>query len=213
MKLFLGGTFNPLHKGHAQLLLECQSLFSDECEAFFVPCANPPHKPKPGASSQQRVEMAQLTVNELNALPGKANCFAVESCELERLGPSYTVATLKWLRNMYPKQGITWIIGMDSLVDLSKWHQWKNLLDWSNLLVVNRPGWDFPKDGPVVDWLAGKVCKPLELDLSGNVAIIETTPLAISSDEIRTQLSKGLSAQVFLPESVNAYIQHNRLYT
>ena len=87
-----GGTFDPVHNGHVLSADElCQRLALDELR--LIPCRQPPHRPQPLASSQQRLAMVKL------AIAGHA-CLTVDDRELKREGPSYTVETLKTLRNL-----------------------------------------------------------------------------------------------------------------
>lgn len=210
-KLFIGGTFNPIHIGHARLALECQAQTSASLVAF-VPCCIPPHKASPDISQAARIDMVERTVDELNAqIPGRAP-FTVEAYELEREEVSYTVTTLQALRARYPNDSLLWVIGMDSLVSLNRWHEWRHLTNFANLLVVNRPGWQKPQSGEVVEWLRGRE-KPLhQLGSRGGVAFIETTALDVHSSVIRKQVSTGHSAKFLVPDSVCRYIEDRRLY-
>ena len=133
---YFGGTFNPVHIGHARLALECQA--SMNAPFHFVPCANPPLKAQPQVSAEQRLAMLELLVNELNAFEEPR--FDIEPWELNQEGRSYTVRTLKYLRETYPTRPLAWVIGMDSFAELHRWHQWQELCDLANLVVFNRPG-------------------------------------------------------------------------
>lgn len=209
--IFLGGTFNPVHVGHARLALECQ-LQVDADRVLFVPSRIPPHKPEPGVSSEHRLNMLTLVVDELNRACSR-EAFGLDACELNRAGTSYTVDTLTALRQRYPQDCLLWLIGMDSLVSLASWHQWPALTDQANLLVVNRPGFEEPREGPLAEWLNARRCSLQALGPFGNVAFIETTPLSVSSTAIRAQIRRGTSPLYLLSKPVQAYIEKHNLYS
>ncbi len=211
MRLFLGGTFNPVHIGHIRLALECQWQTGAR-QVDFVPCRLPPHKPEPGVSSRHRVNMLELAVDELNRLPGIDARFAVEQSELQRDGPSYTVDSLAHLRRLYPDESLSWIIGMDSLVQLEQWYNWQSLTDHANLLVVNRPGSDVPAAGQLDWWLAQRRCAVEQLPVKGGVAFLTTTPLAVSSTAIRRQVYLHQSPAYLVTDVVRNYIATHYLY-
>lgn len=214
MRVFFGGTFNPIHIGHARLALECQQQLS--VPLAFVPCGDPPHKARPDVTAAQRLAMVQLVVDELNAVVDQPY-FSVESVEVELDQQSFTIVTLQNLRQRYPNDALFWLIGMDSLVNLASWHRWQELTDWANLLVVNRPGWELPRTGAVAQWLAPRLEDAAELRSQGSVAqgkvvLLQTTPLDIASSALRQQLYGADFGKFLLPESVRQYVAAQRLY-
>jgi nicotinate-nucleotide adenylyltransferase len=210
LSLYFGGTFNPVHVGHTRLALECH--MHTGARVMFVPCGDPPLKSNPQIAVAHRLAMLDLAVAELNRLVPHP-VFAVEPWETETSGPSYTFNTLQALRHRYPFGVLAWVIGMDSLVDLHLWHRWQELTDVANLLVINRPGWERPVDGPVAEWLAPREC-PFELfSNSGGVAFLETTPLPISSSQLRRQLADALPGKYLIPDPVCEYIHRHQLYS
>jgi nicotinate-nucleotide adenylyltransferase len=156
--------------------------------------------------------LLQLVVDELNSSNKNACVFDVETCELNRDGFSYTIDTLQLLRQQSPNDRIVWVVGMDSLVNLSTWRCWRELLEWSNLLVVTRPGWSLPASGLVFEWMHNKIVPPKMLAVAGGISIVETTPMAISSRAIREQFGLGQEPKNLLSESVLTYIAQHQLY-
>ena len=211
MRLFLGGTFNPVHIGHIRLALECQWR-TGASHVHFVPCRLPPHKPEPSVSPRHRVNMLEQVAEELNQLPDTNARFAVDQNELQRDGPSYTVDSLAYLRRLYPDEPLSWIIGMDSLAQLEQWYNWQSLTDHANLLVVNRPGYDVPGAGQLDWWLAQRRCDVEQLPIKGGVAFISTTPLAVSSTAIRRQVYSRQSPAYLVTDVVRDYIATHHLY-
>ena len=128
-----GGTFDPIHYGHLRTAFEMlQSLRFGEVS--FMPCGDPPHRGSPYADSALRLAMVRA------ATEGQIG-FTVDDREILRDGPSYSVDTLIELRGEAPQRPIALIIGMDAFLGLPKWHQWREILQLSHIVVAHRPGW------------------------------------------------------------------------
>lgn len=208
-RIYFGGTFNPIHIGHTRLALECQQQIGGKC--IFVPCGDPSHKRRPTVSAAQRLAMVSLATNELNSC-AVGQPFSVEAFEVERTQHSYTLTTLQYLRKSHPQSCLYWLMGMDSLVNLATWHEWQSLTEFANLLVVNRPGWSCPKRGAVARWLNDRLAAPSHEALHGKVVLLETTPLAISSSQLRQQCLQADTGKFLIPEAVRDYIATHGLY-
>lgn len=213
LKLFLGGTFDPVHIGHARLALECWFQLRPE-QVSFLPCSVPPHKTQPCQLPHHRLAMLERVITDLNGVVvNSAPVFHVEQCEILRGGASYSVETLKQLRGQWPSVRLVWVIGMDSWVSIKTWRDWRRLTDYANLLVVNRPGFRPSLDEEQQIWLQERRVQPDQFEQSGGVAFLNTTPLEVASSSIRQVLSSGQSGKYLLPESVLDYIQEHALYT
>lgn len=210
IRLYLGGTFNPVHLGHMRLALECRAQFK-LARLAFVPARVPPHKKTPKISNQYRLDMLAMAVLELNAIAG--DYFEMNTSEMERQGASYTVDTLAHLRKLYSNDTLVWIIGMDSWLSLNTWHNWRGLLDYGNLLVVNRPGFasDVPQE--LADFATGKVFAPNELPVKGGIAFVNTTPMNIASSNIRQLVRQAHSPAFLVSEPVRQFINQHQLYS
>ncbi len=207
-RLFLGGTFNPIHIGHLRMALAA----CEQCSAHgvtFVPLRQPPHKTAPVISDAHRLAMLKLAVGELNTL--SVGQFEIATLELERTGPSYTVDTLAALRAQYPSDRLAWVIGQDSWANLHTWHQWQRLLEFANLVVVNRPG---AADGfaPGVSAVVGQPVAACALGASGAVAFVSMPPVSVASTDIRTAVQKGQTPAYLVCEPVRQYIHSEKLY-
>lgn len=202
-----GGTFDPVHNGHLRMALELkQSLPLDEMR--LLPSHRPPHRDQPGCSSADRAAMVALAIDACPAL-------ALDCRELERDAPSYMVDTLAEVRREVGDQvALILAMGMDSLVNLDTWHRWQALTDYAHLLVVARPGYTPPAQGPIAGLLAR--CQREVDDLRrcshGYIAITTQTLLPISATAIRDQIGRGLSPEFLLPDAVWRYIQRHQLY-
>ncbi|MDQ2076284.1 nicotinate-nucleotide adenylyltransferase [Marinimicrobium sp. ABcell2] len=204
---FFGGTFNPVHFGHLRLALEVkQALELDEVR--LVPCHRPAHRGEPEVSDAQRAAMLRLALSDCADLQ-------LDTRELERSGPSYSVDTLQGLREeLGPETSLSWIMGSDAFAGLDTWHRWRELLDWGHIVVVARPGWKLPETGPVADCLTRHQgpAEVLSEKPAGHIVVQSLRLLPISATDIRTQIAAGESPQFLLPDSVWQFIQQHGLY-
>ncbi|QSX34603.1 nicotinate-nucleotide adenylyltransferase [Shewanella avicenniae] len=136
-----GGTFDPVHYGHLRPAEAVrQQLQLDEL--WLMPNRIPPHKAAASASVEQRLAMLALAQQEFPA-------FSICDIELKREVPSYSVVTLEELRDARPEDTFYFIMGTDSLVTLSTWHQWQRLFDLCHLVICGRDGWQLTAENPV----------------------------------------------------------------
>lgn len=203
-----GGTFNPVHYGHLRSALELVESLQLE-QLRLMPSAVPPLRDEPSCSAQHRAAMVELAV----AAEPQLVC---DARELGRQGKSYTIDSLIELRReLGAQRSLSMIMGCDAVLDITRWHRWDELLDWANVVVIARPGWEFPASGEVAHWLqAHRLGQRDELRAhrAGAIVIEELRPLAISSTEIRQLLASGRSARYLMPESVLDYIAQHELY-
>lgn len=204
---FFGGTFDPIHHGHLRLALELkQQLALDEM--YLVPCYIPPHRASPSVDVQQRLTMLQLALADCPELRWDAR-------ELQRESPSYTYDTLRELRGEFGEEAsLSWCMGMDSFVTLDTWHRWQELLDLAHLVVVARPGWELPQQGPIAEMIAQHRADLSEIRsaAAGKLVILEQRLLPISATEIRAKIKAGESPQFLLPDAVWNYIREQGFY-
>jgi len=131
----LGGTFDPIHLGHTEPAKDV-AIALGLSEIVLLPANIPPHKAQPQANSTQRLTMVQLAAKTAST---KQVNFRCDPRELARNHKSYTVETLKTFKRDYPNQTLYFIIGMDSLLSFTQWHQYKEILSLCNLVVNTRP--------------------------------------------------------------------------
>jgi nicotinate-nucleotide adenylyltransferase len=205
---FFGGTFNPVHFGHLRLALEVKQTLSLD-EVRLVPCHRPAHRCEPEVSNAQRAEMLRLALSACEEL-------RLDTRELDRPGPSYSVDTLQELREeMGSEVSLSWIMGSDAFAGLDSWHRWREMLDWGHLVVVARPGWELPETGPVADYL-NRCQGPADIlgeKPAGHIVVQTLRLLPISATDIRNQIAAGESPQFLLPDPVWQFIRQRGLYT
>lgn len=203
----LGGTFDPIHFGHLRTALELQQAL-DFSEVRLIPCYQPVHRKRPIASPEQRLAMAQLAIESEPAL-------TVDTCEIERKGPSYTIDTLTRLRENFPETPLCLIMGIDALLSFSSWHRWQDILQCAHLVVVHRPQYHLPQAGIIADLLKQRLQKnthALHDSLAGYIVLHPVTPLEISATDIRKQIAMGKNPRYLLPNHVYQYIQDHGVY-
>ncbi|PHM37976.1 nicotinate-nicotinamide nucleotide adenylyltransferase [Xenorhabdus mauleonii] len=209
IQALFGGTFDPIHYGHLYPVQALARLVGLK-QVILLPNHVPPHRPQPEASSQQRLEMVRLAVQD-NPL------FAVDTRELERQTPSYTVETLKSFRQEVGEQHpLAFIIGQDSLQTIHTWHKWEELLEICHLLVCSRPGYQHQLSTPEMQqWLEKHQVDtpfPLSQKPHGYIYLAATPLLNISATDIRQRHQQGLSCDDLLPPSILQYIDAHGLY-
>jgi nicotinate-nucleotide adenylyltransferase len=202
----LGGTFDPVHCGHLRPALELLTDL-DLQEVRLVPCRIPPHRPAPIAGAEQRVAMLRVAVAGEPAL-------CVDTRELSRPGPSYTVDTLAALRAELGATPLCLILGADAFAALDTWHRWGALIELAHLVVMRRPG-KMRLHSAVREHLHGRYVEhatTLAQRPCGHVLECSVTQLAISATHIRSLLARGKSPRYLLPDSVLELIRRERLY-
>lgn len=209
IRAFFGGTFDPIHNGHLETSAALMNELGIERLAF-MPSATPPHKKKPDVSAEQRLDMVKLACEGYSG-------FAAEDWELKQQRPSYTSATLSELSKYYSNDSLFFIMGMDSLMSLNRWHKWREIIEYAQIVVMPRAGVAFEphvKSTELELFIEQhRVDLPTSLYEShcGKLYIAQTPLIDISATELRTQLRQRPSA-LPIPESVYDYIKENKLY-
>ncbi|HIG68315.1 MAG TPA: nicotinate-nucleotide adenylyltransferase [Porticoccaceae bacterium] len=204
-----GGTFDPIHNGHLTIASDLVQLL-DVSEVRMVPCAYPPHRGEPNVSTEHRREMLATALSHTDSP------LIIDDVELRRSAPSYSIDTVKLLRNEIGADAPLFMcIGMDALGKLDSWHQWQNILDFCHIAVSSRPGYEQPEVGPLTEWIAchrsGDLSE-IQRKPNGCIYFCDLSMLDISSTNIRVKMGKGDDVRLMLPDSVISYIQKNRLY-
>jgi nicotinate-nucleotide adenylyltransferase len=191
----LGGTFDPVHNGHLHIADALRTAL-DLDGVLWVPAGRPPHKSDQIVSSDKdRLAMLDL------ALAGSA-IDEISTIDINRSGPSYTADTLEILAERFPTARLFFLMGEDSLRDLSTWHHPERILRVAELAVAGRPGVDTD-------------LQSLEFQVPGvrkRVHVVPTEEMAISSSDIRRRVRENQSIRGLVPASVEAYIQNHGLY-
>jgi len=203
----LGGTFDPVHIGHLRGGLEVAELMQLD-ELRLTPNARPPHRDTPQVSALDRLAMVECAVAGVATL-------VVDSRELQRDTPSYTIDTLELMRaDLAADDQLFLLLGWDAFCGLPTWHRWEDLLLHCHILVLQRPDADSEPPDALRNLLAARsVSDPLALKgPGGQIAFVWQTPLAVSATQIRQLLASGKSVRYLVPDAVLAYIDAHGLY-
>lgn len=183
-----GGSFDPIHTGHAMV-----ANFVAQCnvvdEVWIMVSRKNPLKPHSTlASDSQRLEMAQLVAD-------KCKNVKVSDLEMSLPLPSYTINTLLELKKLFPEHNFKFIIGSDSLTDFEKWKECERIKREFGLIVYPRPNYPLPKNEP-----------------DGMIFLNGAPEFGISSSLIREYISSGWNICYFTPIIIADFIKRNNLY-
>ena len=218
----LGGTFNPIHRGHLLIAHRTQRLF-DLSEIHFVVATSPPHKPlKDLVPFFHRYAMVSLaTAGSPSLIPSMI--------ELEHPVSPFSLDTLKKFAARRPNapESIFFIAGGDSLQDVTGWREGQLLLDTYSFVFVVRPGVSVINainalpvtvrervhDLRGQSALKMRKCEESTARIAGNrIFIIDAGAPDISSSKIRTLSAEHEPFGHLVPASVHRYIQKLNLY-
>ncbi|MBQ7399639.1 MAG: nicotinate (nicotinamide) nucleotide adenylyltransferase [Clostridia bacterium] len=122
---FMGGTFSPPHVGH----LHSAKVFIEEMNLdrlIIIPAKVSPFKANSveTASDMQRLEMARLCFLPLDS---KRCHVEVSEIEVSKNEISYTIETVKKLKELYPDDELFMFVGSDMFLSLEKWRDFENI--------------------------------------------------------------------------------------
>jgi nicotinate-nucleotide adenylyltransferase len=192
-----GGTFDPIHVGHLVLAEQCR----EQCqldEVWFVPAAEPPHKlTNVISSAKARCEMIEF------AIAGNP-FFRLNTIELDRSGPSFTVTTLEQLTLQQTSDDFFLMIGADSLRDLAHWRNPARILELATVVAVNRGDQLLP-DRMELRSVVGSVADE-------RVVTVTIPGIDVSATDIRSRIREGRSVRYLVPRAVEMYIDQQSLF-
>jgi nicotinate-nucleotide adenylyltransferase len=186
----MGGTFDPIHVGHLIAASEVRHRF-DLDRIMFVPTGQPWQK----ESFSDPEDRYQMTV--LGAADNP--CFAVSRMEIDRLGPTFTVDTLRALRDFHGTDtSLYFILGADAALKLDTWHRVEGMEDLAEVVAVARPGFDISNLDLKPGW--------------PRLNLLSMPQIDISSSDIRARVRTGRPIDYLVPRAVARYIAERGLY-
>ena len=182
------GSFNPVHNGHL-MLANYMVQTTDLNKVWFVVSPHNPLKDKKTLLGEyDRLNLINLAIENNPKL--KAS-----DIEFKLPQPSYTIDTLSYIKDKFPKHEFTLIMGSDNLTTLHKWKNYQQLIEQYPIIVYQRRG--FTKNPfPEVK----------------TIQHIDFPFIDISSTFIREQIKKGISVRYFMPDVVWQYIEEMKFY-
>ena len=122
---FLGATFDPIHKGHTEIANIAKKRFMLD-EVWFVPNKNPYYKKQPVANTHHRLAMLKIAIKtERN--------FKIYKEEIKNIKYTYTVDSLKKIKNQNQDSQIMLIIGMDSFNSIQSWKDYREIIKYADI--------------------------------------------------------------------------------
>ena len=191
----MGGTFNPIHLGHLMIAEEARQAFHLK-KVLFVPSYITPNKDVCGATAEQRLAMTRLATAD-------NPYFTVSDMEMRRQGNSYTVDTLRLLKEIYgPSHSLYFISGTDTIHDLHNWNNPEEILSLCQFIGATRPDGSEQIDSIISSFG----------ELGKNILKLPVPTMEISSTELRRRIRLGLSVRYMMPSAVVEYIRKNGVY-
>jgi len=182
----LGGTFNPVHIGHLILAEEVREKLGLD-KIIFIPTALPPHKDNVDiAPALDRLEMLKL------AIRGN-KFFGFSDIEIKRRGRSYTIDTLRELKNKFTHDELYFIIGSDLLKYLNEWKDLNEINKMVKFIAATRPGY------------------PLE-QIPAYIQKLAIRAVDVSGFEVRQCVKENKSFRYLVPDRVFDYLNKRKLY-
>lgn len=182
------GTFNPIHIGHlaiANYMVE----FTEIDQLWFVVSPQNPHKIKKNLlNDYDRLEMVHRAVDDDHR-------FRVSDIEFNMPKPSYTVDTLAYLKDKFPKHQFSILMGSDNLENFHKWKNYETIIENYGVIVYPRPGFDKTKYHD-----------------HKNIKITEAPLIEISSTFIRNAVKEGKDVRHFVPKKTWEYLDKMLFY-
>lgn len=215
----LGGTFNPIHRGHLHIAGEVQKIFSLS-KVYFVVATEPPHKnPEDLIPFMHRYAMVSLATFDNPS-------FVPSMVEMEPKASAFSIDTMGKLKRSLGRGGILYFIaGGDSLAEVKFWRDSEKLLASYNFIFAMRRGVGPVNPAEVLPRKAVLRVKNLvgqgkaairraiaqQADLN-RIYLVDVGAPDISATRIRRLASKGKSIRSMVPGPVSEYIHKLRLY-
>jgi nicotinate-nucleotide adenylyltransferase len=181
------GSFNPVHNGH--LIIANHILNeSDLAKIWFI--VSPQNPFKQAESLLNNYDRLHL----LNKATESDPRLKASDIEFNLPKPSYTVTTLAYLKDKYPNDEFSIIMGSDSFQNLSKWKNYQTIIEYYQLIIYKRPGFEVLNN------------------LEANILTMDAPLLEISATYIRELLKRNKSIKYLVPENIEEEIKNNRFF-
>lgn len=194
----MGGTFDPIHHGHLACAEQVREAF-DLDAIVFIPTGQPVFKRgKHIAPAHERLAMCRAAIAD-------NPYFDASAMEIDREGDTYTIDTLRILREHYPDNvELYFIAGADAIASVSQWKDADDMGELAKFIGVDRPGYELSAErrAAIVKSAPGL-----------SISFITIEALAISSSELRRRLEAGRSIRYLTPQVVVDHVMEHKLYT
>ncbi|WP_323378678.1 nicotinate-nucleotide adenylyltransferase [Streptomyces smaragdinus] len=185
----MGGTFDPVHHGHLVAASEVAHRFHLD-EVIFVPTGQPWQKSHRAVTPAEDRYLMTVIATASNPM------FSVSRIDIDRGGVTYTIDTLRELRELNPEADLFFITGADALAQILTWRDAEELFALAHFVGVTRPGHTLSDQGLP----------------QGGVSLVEVPALAISSTDCRNRVGHDAPVWYLVPDGVVQYINKRNLY-
>ncbi len=186
-----GGAFNPVHNGHVRLAEEAVKQLKLR-KLLIIPTYVSPHKHTELLPYEDRAEMCRRAFGHI---PGAE----VSDIEVRLGGTSYSINTIRALKELYPDESFFLLIGGDMLFSFEKWYRYESILKEVRVCAAARDG----------DSLADMMEYANEL---GRIKVLPTQVVEMSSTKVREKAAAGGDISGMVPQGVADYIREKGLY-
>ncbi len=194
-----GGSFDPVHNGHVNLVKQIYGSVTLD-EIIIMPAGISPFKQnmeRVPASGKQRYEMCRLAFADMSYV-------TVSDYEISLPEVSYTVNTVRHLKEQYPTDELFLIIGSDMLLSFHRWRNFEEILSVCGLIAASRESGQSDLE---------ELEKQAEtLKKYGSVTVVPIDTFEVSSTEIRKKIKNSSDISCYVPQNVVKYIMKNDLY-
>ncbi len=190
----MGGTFNPVHNAHIELAQKALLQFGLD-KVLFITSGNPPHKKgSPILDANIRHKMVCIAIKDYPQ-------FEAYDFEVKKESYSYSYETLKHLKKLDKSNELYFIIGADSLHNITSWVKPRLIMEMCTFLIYSRKGYDMKND-----------LLEIKKEYYLKSEFIDAPEVDISSSEIRKMIQDGKDASNLMPQAVYDFILRNGLY-
>ena len=184
-----GGTFNPIHIGHAILTNYIIENTGIDSVWLMVARQNPLKEGYDKSYDIHRLRMTEMVSSRLQGV-------ITSGFEFSLPYPSYTINTLDALAAKFPEHHFNIVIGADNWEAFDKWKDWERIIEDYGVMVYPRRGYNIN----------------IPEKYAGRVVAIDAPMIEVSSTYIREGIASGKDMTFFLPYDVYHYIKRNNLY-
>ena len=184
-----GGTFNPIHIGHAIIANYVIQHCGIDRLWLMVSPLNPFKETQGECHNAHRLRMVDMVTRRIDNVETSGFEFTLPR-------PSYTIDTLNALRQKFPEHEFSLVIGADNWATFHRWNRYEEILQHYPILIYPRHGYDIH----------------VPEELKNAVRIIDAPIVEVSSSEIREGIARMDNMSFYLPHDVYSYILRNKLY-
>lgn len=185
-----GGSFDPIHTGHAIIAHHIISTGVVDRLWMMVSPMNPLKADKERiVADTDRLRMVEMVTRPMEHVETSAFEFTMPK-------PSYTIDTLNALQAKFPDDEFYLVIGADNWTVFDKWRSREEILAKYHVLIYPRLGYEVN----------------IPEELKERVTLVDAPIIELSSTQIRERLAQGKSVRYYVPDEVLNYIEHKYLY-